>query len=395
MFKKRMGEIQTRKAEIRKTLETDTNADLDALDKELRTLDTEFTELEKRAAIVAGLNDGTLTPAAQIENPLSAPQARAAEITKDNVLSSKEYRAAWAKTLMCQNLNESEKRALNTALTTTATTFVAATADANGVNNGGLFLPNDVNMALMQAIGLVSPLFKDAARTAIPGLIKFPYRKDGSGAKVQTEGTGNGDGSVEWAELTLGTTEISETIRVTWKLEAMAVDEFINYITSELTEQVQDTAVTNLIYGTGNNEMSGVTLGAIDGTYSGSALDGIAAALAKLGKKRKIGAKVYVSQTIVEEITFSKDAAGKYIFNPINDAGIKSISSYVVEVEPYLNDGDFVIGNMGRYYRLNINEPVSITKDISGKNRINDYTGYTILGGAPQPNCFVYGKKSA
>ncbi|OGO90337.1 MAG: hypothetical protein A2Y17_12270 [Clostridiales bacterium GWF2_38_85] len=392
MFKKRMLEIQARKAEIRKTLETDTSADLDALEKELRTLDTEFADLERRTAIAAGLNSGTLD-GNLLENPLNNPQARGVVFTRENVLASKEYRSAWAKTLMCLPLDETEQRALNTALTTTSSTYTAATADVNGVNNGGLFIPEEVNNALMQAISLVSPLFRDAAKTAVPGIIKFPYRKSGSGAKKPTEGTANGDGAIEWGELVLGNTEISETIRVTWKLEAMAVNDFIGYITSELVEQVQDTAVTDLIYGTGVNEMTGVTEDAIDGTYTGTALDGIGHALTLLPKKQKIGAKIYVAQNIVEEISFSKDATGNYIFTPINGMGVKSVATYSVEVDPYLDDGDFVIGNMGRYYRLNISEPLSVTKDISGKNRINDYTGYTIMGGAPQPNCFVYGTK--
>ena len=96
----------------------------------------------------------------------------------------------------------------------------------------------------------------------------------------------------------------------------------------------------------------------------------------------------------MEEISFTKDKNDNYIYTPINGAGIKSVASYPVEVEPYLNDGDFVIGNMKRYYRLNVIEPLGVAKDTSGKKRANDYTAYTILGGAAQPGTLVYGKKA-
>lgn len=394
MFTKRIGEINARKAELRKTLESDANANLDEIEKELRDLDTEMQGLERRKAIASGINTGSIE-GLPVNNPVTSRGSKEPAFTKENVLSSPEYRTAWAKTLMQRKLSEVEKRALETAMTTTATEFVAATAETDGINNGGLFIPTDINTALMEAISLVSPIFRDAARTAIPGLLKFPYKKTASGAKNKKETEQTADGSIEWAELTLGLSEISETIRVSWKLEAMAVEEFISYITAELIEQVQDKAVTELIYGSGSEQLKGATVDAIKHEYTGTALDGIGETLGKLGKKQKIGAKIYVAQSIVEEISFTKDNNGNYIFTPINGVGVKSVATYPVEVDPYLKDGDFVIGNVKRYYRLNVVEPISIAKDSSGKKRANDYTAYTIMGGAAQPNTLAYGKKKA
>ena len=394
MFTKRIGEINARKAELRKILESDANANLDEIEKELRDLDTEMQGLERRKAIASGINTGSIE-GLPVNNPVASRGSKEPTFTKENVLSSPEYRTAWAKTLMQRKLSEVEKRALETAMTTTATEFVAATSETDGINNGGLFIPTDINTALMEAISLVSPIFRDAARTAIPGLLKFPYKKTASGAKNKKETEQTADGSIEWAELTLGLSEISETIRVSWKLEAMAVEEFISYITAELIEQVQDKAVTELIYGSGSEQLKGATVDAIKHEYTGTALDGIGETLEKLGKKQKIGAKIYVAQSIVEEISFTKDNNGNYIFTPINGVGVKSVATYPVEVDPYLKDGDFVIGNVKRYYRLNVVEPISIAKDSSGKKRANDYTAYTIMGGAAQPNTLAYGKKKA
>lgn len=393
MFTKRIAEINARKAELRKLLETDTYADLDAIETELRDLDTEMQGIERRRTIASGISAGTVT-GTPVANPVAGQRgAQEPTFTRENVLSSAEYRSAWAKTLMRRSLSEIEQRALDTAMTTTATEYVAPSAGADGVNNGGLFIPTDINTALMEAISLVSPLFRDANRTAIRGLLKFPYKKSASTAKNKKETEQTADASIEWAELTLSVSEISETVRVSWKLEAMAVEEFITYITDELIEAVRDKAVTELIYGTGADTLKGATVDAIAHTYEGTALDGIGGALGKLGKKQKIGAKIYVAQSIVEEISFSKDDNGNYIFTPINGVGVKSVATYPVEVDPYLNDGDFVIGNMHRYYRLNVVEDMSLAKDSSGKKRANDYTGYCLMAGAAQPNTLVYGKK--
>jgi len=394
---KRMNEIKARKAAIRAQLEQrSAEVDLNATEEELRNLDAEYNTLEQRKKLIEGIGNGSV-PTNPVENP-AAPDNRGATeptFTRDTVLSTPEYRTAWAKTLMRRALNSTEKRALDTAMTTTSTEFSAPTADADGVNNGGLFIPTGINTALMEAIALVSPMFRDAARTAVPGLLKFPYKKSATGAKNKKETEQNAPASIEWAELTLGLTEISETIRVSWKLEAMAVEDFISYITDELIEQIRDKAATELIYGNGEEQMKGATMDAIAHTYAGTALDGIGTGLAKLGKKQKIGAKIYVSQSIVEEISFSKDDNGKYIFAPINGVGVKSVSTYPVEVDPYLNDGDFVIGNVHRYYRLNVVEDVTLTKDTSGVKRANDYTAYALMAGAAQPNTLVYGKKNA
>ena len=180
----------------------------------------------------------------------------------------------------------------------------------------------------------------------------------------------------------------------------MAVDDFISYITNELIEAVTDFAIEDTIYGTGaatqqgqKDHARGISLDAVQHEYTGTILDAIGAGLKKLSAKLKRNAKIYVSASSLEEMYFLKDNKGAYLFNPINNVGIKSIAGYAVESEPYLNDGDFVIGNLGRYYRFNTIEAMSLTKDSSGKKRANDYTAFTLFGGAAQPNTLLYGHK--
>ena len=400
MFKKRKAEISRRKAEIRRLLENGKNddgsaIDIDALTAEVRSLNDELAHLERREAAIDGIG-GSATPAAAAnpltdgsDEPEAAPEGR-------SILASKDYRSAFAKTFLRQRLTVAEQRALDTALTTTATTYTAPTANVDGVNNGGLFIPTDINLELMQRIGLVSPIFRDIRKTSIPGLMNYPYLDTISAAKNVTEAAKSPELSAKWLNLNLALSEIAATIAVSWRLRSMAVDEFFNYLFDELSAQVEEKSIAEVIYGNGatGNQMKGISVDAIAHEYEGTALDGIGAALGKfVNKRHKVGAKIYVSPSVIEEISFTKNEVGDYIHDPINGIGVTSIAGYTVEADPYLNDGDFIIGNIGRYYRMNENEPLSIAIDTSGKTRRDDYTAWGIWAGALQPNTVIYGSK--
>ena len=400
MFKKRKAEISRRKQEIRKLLEngkddTGKAIDIDALTTEIRSLNAELADLERRENAIGDI--GSSPAPSGIDNPIGDGDDQPEPVPEGrSVLSTPEYRSAFAKTFLRRALSPAEKRALDTALTTTATTYTAPTANVDGVNNGGLFIPTDINLSLMQRIGLVSPIFRDINKTSIPGLMKFPYRASISPAKNVQETGESPDLSVRWAELNLAISEIAATIGVSWRLKAMAIDEFFNYLLDELSDQVEEKSITEVIYGMGANaaQMKGIAPDAVRYGYEGTALDGIGAALRQFTDKRhKVGAKIYVSPSIIEEIAFTKNTIGDYIHDPINGIGVSSVAGYKVEADPYLSDGDFIIGNINRYYRMNEHEALSLAIDTSGKKRRDDYTAWGLWSGALQPNTVVYGYK--
>ena len=317
------------------------------------------------------------------------------EFRRENVLKTEEYRSAWAKALMCrEDFTKDEKRALDVALTTTATTFVEPTASVDGVNNGGLFIPESVSLEILREIELVSPFLRDISKTYIKGLISFPYKKKGSGVDHPDEGKETKLESDEYASLTFGQFELSKTIRITWKLEAMAVEDFIKFLVEEISAEMREDLATQSFYGDGQETLKGATIDSISAEYDSTIneLDAIRSGLSKLPKRKKSGAKIYVAEDIALGIAFLKDDNGMYINNPVNGIGLDNIARYKVEVDPMLEDGDFLIGN-SRNYKMNFNEGISVTKDVLGRARVNDYTGYCVVGGAPVPNSFVYGHK--
>lgn len=401
----KLNEIETRIAEINAMDENEMNLE------EVKAINEEYDKLieEKRQIIEeAEKRKKVVDDVTKIENPTiikNFKEEKKMEFTAENVFKTPEYRSAWAKSLMGLPLTEIEEKAAGVALTTTATTYVGADGSNDGVNNAGLFIPEDVMMDLMSRIELVSPFFRDIPKTAVNGYVKFPYRVGGTGAKKQTEGVANTDGQVQWGELTLTVLEVSETIRVTWKLEAMSVDGFIKYIVEELAAAIPEKIMAEIFYGNASGTLTGVTHTEmfIDGAYTvgsstGNVVDLFEAVSEGLklmtDKRKRVGMKIYVSPEVYDDMIFTRDGEIRFLHNPINGVGIQTIGRYPVEVDPFLEAGDFIIGNP-RYYKFNWNETLSLTKDVSGKNRINDYTGYAIVSGAPQPGCFVYGKKSS
>lgn len=404
-----LKELEVKKAELRKKInDAKTEEELEELRKQAEELNKEIPDKEEKQEITheeerALIQDTENLEKRKVEitNSLAKMEEREMKnFTKHNVLKSEEYRSAWAKRLMCKDeseFTEDEKRALGVALTTTATTYTAPSAGADGVNNGGLFIPETVSMEILKDVELESPFLRDIAKTYVRGLITFPYKKQGSGAEWVAEGTDNNLESDEWATLTFTQMELSKTIRITWKLEAMAVEDFINYIVEEVAREMRESLAAKPFYGNGTNEIAGITLTGnnIDAEYESTVnpLDAIKAAIEKLPIRRKAGAKIYLSESMATEIAFMKDTNGTYLNNPVNGVALNSIARYPVEVDPYLKDGDFIIGN-ARWYKMNFNENLSVSKDVIGRSRVNDYTGYCVVGGAPVPNSFVYGHQA-
>ncbi len=77
----RLQEIEARKLAIRTLLESGQEVNLEELETELRTLEVEKTNIEKRASIAAGITAGTVpaTPVATLGDPLKVDE-RAAKI---------------------------------------------------------------------------------------------------------------------------------------------------------------------------------------------------------------------------------------------------------------------------------------------------------------------------
>ena len=295
-------------------------------------------------------------------------------------------------------LTDAEYRALGVATTTTSETFTAPSASEDGINNGGLFIPQSVMLDILREETVDSPIYNDVVTTAIKGKVKFPYMISKSGAKVKAELSDTENESVKWDILNGATGNYTDSIVITFEEEAMAIDEFTNYLIELIGQSMRELLINDYIYGSGTGDhVKGITIGAIDGSYANGSKDYLAAlesAIAKLPVKKRAGAKIYLASNIFDAITFTKDKNGNYILPVLNGGGFSRLSAFPVAMDVNLNAGEFVIGNVSKWYKANVNKPMELGVDVSNQKRIKTYTTHMMVTAVPVPNSFVYGKET-
>lgn len=380
----------------------------------------ENAELEEKIAEVEALNQQIAEIVAKEEEiiqeikteeaKVEEAQERAKNLNKEERNLKMEtqnvnIRTAFAKYVLFESthradakLSEAEYRALGVATTTTSETFIPASAEADGINNGGIFIPQEVMLDILREEELESPIYRDIVTTAIKGKVKFPYRMSKTGAKTKAELSPTENESVEWAILSGATGNYTDSIVVTFEEEAMAIAEFSDYLISLIGESMRELLINDYIYGTGTDDhVYGITYQAIDGSYAEGTdfRDALEAAISKLPVKKRAGAKIYLSSNIFDKITFMKNKNGDYILPVLNGGGFSRLSTFTVEMDANLREGDFIIGNVSKNYKANINKPMELGLDVSNQKRVKTYTSHMMVTATPVPSSFVYGKVSA
>lgn len=242
---KRMNEIRTRRAELRHTLETDTKADLDAITKELRDLDEEFTNLEKRKATIEGINLGTV-PAAQIENPV----ANRSENTYDE---AREYRSAWLKFLMGKPLTETEQRAYSTA-----------------ANSALPAIPESTAGEIIKKMYEVAPILQKCKIFHVPGNFKFAVEGTNTDANLHNENAAITAAGDNLGSVSLTGYEIVKLVKASRATANMTINAFESYIVEIIAEAIARKIENYIFVGTGNNQPGGVAQGGkgANGSYT-------------------------------------------------------------------------------------------------------------------------------
>lgn len=303
-----------------------------------------------------------------------------------------------------KKFNEAETRALGSALTTTATDFVTATAEVNGVNNAGVLISTNLILDLLREEGKLSPILADISVTSVPGLSEWPYRKSRDKAKSKAQGAEGKDNQMEWGKLTGTKGYLQTIIPVTDEVLALTDFDFGSYILNQILEDFNEDSVEELIYGTGSdNRIKGVTVGAIAavaaGYAAGEALDSIIAGIKKLKGKYRRGAKIYVAQDVYDEIFFAVDQNGNFKYPVLNNSqGISSLGPIRVELDENLLDGDFLIGNINKFYKVNSLIPTRIETERKARFGITEWVASSYVAASPLviagETVFVKGSKA-
>lgn len=292
---------------------------------------------------------------------------------------------AFAKRLMNKELDEEEQRALGDAVGTTATSYTASAADAQGINNLGLYIPKSIRLELEERARLESPIYNGIRKLRVRGNVDVPYLYAADNAAWYVELSNTANEGQEHKAITLIGRELAKNIEITWKVDQMTPEGLIDFLVDELYEKMYKAKVTAIIYGTGNtyNQPSGITLGLEAVTTGATPIDTIADTKATLSEDAKVGAGVYVSPAVADAIRYYKNGEGNYPF-------LAGLPTGIVE-DPYLANNDIIVGNL-RNYVWNEQEEIRIDRDINMPKRTVIYGAYQVCDGGAKVGAFAYGQ---
>lgn len=237
----RMAEIKARKAELRSLLESGDQVDLDAIEKELRELDEENANLEKRQQTINGINDGSV-PANVVPNPVAAR-------SESSYDEDKEYRNAWLKTLMGKPLTANERRAYEQR------------AYSTGSGSALPAIPESTAGEIVKKMYEVAPILQRCKIFHVPGNFKFAVEGTNSDAALHTE-----NASITAASDTLGSVsltgyEIVKLVKASRAAVNMTINAFEAYIVEIIAEAIARKIENYIFVGTGSSQPGGVAQG--------------------------------------------------------------------------------------------------------------------------------------
>lgn len=362
---KRMVEIRDRKAELRNTLETDTKADLEAITKELRDLDEEYTNLEKRKSTIEGITLGTV-PVAEIPNPVTARAA-------DDFDQEKEYRSAWLKNVRGIDLNENEKRALTT-----------------GSSSAGAMVPTVTQNKIIEKVSQYCPLLDKIDLLRVPGGVKVPAEGTTADAAVHTEGatiTADGD---TFSSVSLSAYEVTKLVTISKSVEKMAIDAFESWLVNKIARKIAEKIGKLIIFGSGTNEAQGIN--AITWGATNSVTVAKSASLTSANVQGVVallnGGYDNGAEWLVSKSTFFTD------FHPLmnnskdnivtEDNGVYRIMGYPVTFDDRVTAHEAFLGNLYRGYLGNMPEDITVTSQFVTRENAYDFLGCAMFDGKVQ-----------
>ncbi len=236
----RLQEIEERLAAIKLEIDAD-GADLDVLETEIKTLTEERKTINdkivKRQNLVNSIVD---LPKENIIKDFKE-ERKDMELTREDILASKEYRSAFFKTLQGKELNEAEKRAMTSA---------AASA--------GAAIPTETANVLVQKMLETAPLLAEITLLRIAGNVTIATGLERDSAYQHAENEAITASTDVLASVTLAGYEFFKLISISKTVQTMAIDAFEGWLTDALYEDVALKIENSIIYGSGNSAPGGL-----------------------------------------------------------------------------------------------------------------------------------------
>lgn len=351
-------EILARLSQIKEEMRSE-GADLESLKKEVEDLEArkaEIEEIEKRQAAAAALQSGEAGG-----KIIDKQEERKMEYTVD----SKEYRSAFLKNLMGQELTEEERTAFTHTTGTTSGQTAGYTVPTTLLNKIWDLMEEDHSILKDITVYRTGTVLEIAKRTAIAA---------GDAGTVDEGAAPSSDENNTFAKVTLAGKDFAKDVEISYALATMSIDGFEDFIANEIADRLGAALASDIItqigtdYDSSNNDLDVASSGKITWTD-------VTGAFSVLKNAKNV--VVYASRaTIYKYIAGMVDTTGRPIFQANANEGIEGyLFGAPVKVEDaitndlvWIGDPKQVVGNMV--------QDIMIESDKDIKRHVVIYSGY-------------------
>lgn len=365
-----------------------------AVREEIEALDADYETASKEQANLNAL-EGKKVGSIQSVNPAGA------QVVENLVGVSEKpsYEDVFSKVALKRDLTPDEIEVFNQYNPTNVYT--------HDTSNTEILIPETVVGGIESMMAELHPILNDVMATRIKGTVKYIKHTGvpAGDADYYTEDEVVADEENTFGELVLGGKELAKAVTVTWKLQEMAVTDFIPFLQKELSERMAYAKARAFIRGAGDaKHPEGVitALNAESGTpqviaYTDSlGYSDLTNAMSKIKSVYVGGAKIYANNTTVWNVLANiMDANNRPIFVPdVTSGGVGRIFGLPVMPEDGMNDNEVLLANMGQGYKENIQDAMKLVTDQQAKARKTDFVAYQVHdGGVSDTGAFAYLKK--
>lgn len=236
-------------------------------------------------------------------------------------------------------------------------------------------------------------VLEDLNRLHVKGELRMVKHKaiEEGDAAWYVEATPTADEKNTFDDVLLKGHELSKAVTISWKLRAMAMDDFENFLIREIGQRISIALGTAVTQGDGTNQPMGILTAvkkvkdqvvnvAKTGTVTYSELLNL---VSKVHSSYKPGAKLYANSTTIWTVLANVlDANGRPFFEATAGSdGVGNALGFVVKEDASLKNDEILFGNPSVGYLFNVNEEMSMTTEDHAKERKTDYVAYMIADG--------------
>lgn len=293
------------------------------------------------------------------------------------------YEEVFAKIMLDRDLNANDKQIFEK---------VNNAAYTHEVKTQGILIPETTVAGIMEMVSEQYPFYGSIRKLNVTGILKFKKHTGitQGDASFVAESTAAEDEKNTFAEVQLNGFELAKLVRVSFKLDAMSISEFLPFIQKEIADRIGVALGTKVFTGTGTGEPKGLLteLKAEASTpqiveYDAATIPtytNLTQLMTKVHPTYVSGAKIYANNnTIWLKLANIVDGENRPVFIPdATSGGVGRLFGYTVVMDGGLADGEILFANGEAGMVQNTNEPLSIQsqKDLTSRETI--YLGYMI-----------------